>query len=173
MFPNLCQTNLRWGTQTLRDHGIFAPSFWKVPSNIKIHPPSKPSHVFFHMYFLFYSRTSGCLLTHALWKLKKKKITGKRYFSKFKKETSKPVRGKMSDELSRAERKVMDLLSRKINWALEGEKSFSRDHPCAMPKTEISQKKYHEDERWGKALRGKTSENNNHQTNSLKSQLSS
>ena len=45
----------------------------------------------------------------------KKKITGKRYFSKFKKETSKPVRGKMSDELSRAERKVMDLLSRKIN----------------------------------------------------------
>lgn len=125
MFPNLCQTNLRWGTQTLRDHGIFAPSFWKVPSNIKIHPPSKPSHVFFHMYFLFYSRTSGCLLTHALWKLKKKKITGKRYFSKFKKETSKPVRGKMSDELSRAERKVMDLLSRKINWALEGEKRVS------------------------------------------------
>lgn len=85
MFPNLCQTNLRWGTQTLRDHGIFAPIFWKVPSNVKIHPPSKASHVFFHMYFLFYSRTSGCLLTHALWKLKKKKTLAKGIFLNLRK----------------------------------------------------------------------------------------
>lgn len=48
-----------------------------------------------------------------------------------KKEASKLVRRRMRDELSEAERKVMDPLLRKINGAPEGEMEHSPDHPQA------------------------------------------
>lgn len=47
----------------------------------------------------------------------------------------------MSDELSEAEREVRDSVSRKINWALEGEKRASAGTtPGPVPETEIFQK---------------------------------
>lgn len=50
----------------------------------------------------------------------------------------------MSDEVSEAERKVMDPLLRKINGAPEGEREHSRDHPQACLNQRFPWKMSHE-----------------------------